>query len=89
VVSRGFLFVIGIVNVGCFDYCGVVGWVVIPWVSSVSLSEARLVLGGPQGQGLETAAQVLTSAFAVLGYGVYSTRDYYSKVLGVGIVTFS
>jgi len=46
------------------------------------LGEVRFVLGGPQGQGLETAAQVLTSAFAVLGYGVYSTREYYSNIKG-------
>ena len=44
--------------------------------------EVRFLLGGPQGQGLETAAQVLTAAYAVLGYRVYSTREYYSNIKG-------
>ncbi len=48
----------------------------------LAVEEVRFLLGGPQGQGLETAAQVLTSAYAVLGYRVYSTREYYSNIKG-------
>ena len=44
--------------------------------------EASLLLGGPQGAGLETAAQVLTSAFAHTGRRVYSYREYYSNIKG-------
>ena len=48
----------------------------------MSLDEVRFLLGGPQGAGLETAAQVLTTSFAVEGYRVYSTREYYSNIKG-------
>ncbi|MEB3765361.1 MAG: 2-oxoacid:acceptor oxidoreductase subunit alpha [Desulfurococcales archaeon] len=44
--------------------------------------EIRFLLGGPQGSGLETAAQVLTSSYAIKGYRVYSTREYYSNIKG-------
>ena len=44
--------------------------------------EVRFLLGGPQGSGLETAAQVLTSSYAIKGYRVYSTREYYSNIKG-------
>lgn len=46
------------------------------------MEEARFVLGGPQGAGLETAAQVLTAAYAIRGYRVYSTREYFSNIKG-------
>ncbi|WP_317895321.1 2-oxoacid:ferredoxin oxidoreductase subunit alpha [Pyrofollis japonicus] len=49
---------------------------------STSLEEARIIVGGPQGSGLETAAQVLVSAYAKLGYRVYSTREYFSNIKG-------
>lgn len=44
--------------------------------------EVRFLLGGPQGNGLETAAQVLTSSYAIKGYRVYSRREYYSNIKG-------
>jgi len=44
--------------------------------------EVRFLLGGPQGTGLETAAQVLTASYAHEGYRVYSTREYYSNIKG-------
>jgi len=44
--------------------------------------EVRFLLGGPQGTGLETAAQVLTTSYAHKGYLVYSTREYYSNIKG-------
>jgi len=46
------------------------------------LSEAYLVIGGPQGSGLETSAQVLTVAFASRGYGVVANREYHSNIMG-------
>ena len=46
------------------------------------VSEVNLLLGGPQGAGLETAAYVLTYALAWLGYGVVSDREYFSNIKG-------
>jgi len=46
------------------------------------LDEVVFLLGGPQGSGLDTSSQVLTTAYAYLGYGVYSTREYYSNIVG-------
>ncbi len=46
------------------------------------MKEVRIVIGGPQGAGLETAAQVLTTAYAGKGYRVYSTREYFSNIKG-------
>jgi len=46
------------------------------------LDEARFLIGGAQGTGLETAAQVLTTAYAAQGYRVYSFREYYSNIKG-------
>ena len=47
-----------------------------------SMGEVRFLVGGPQGSGLETAAQVLTTAYAMEGYRVYSTREYFSNIKG-------
>ena len=44
--------------------------------------EIAILMGGPQGAGLETAAQVLSTAFAVTGRYVYSYREYYSNIKG-------
>ena len=46
------------------------------------LDEVRFLIGGAQGTGLETAAQVLTTAYAAQGYRVYSFREYYSNIKG-------
>ncbi len=46
------------------------------------LDEIRFLIGGAQGTGLETAAQVLTTAYAAQGYRVYSFREYYSNIKG-------
>ncbi|MCE4624341.1 MAG: 2-oxoacid:acceptor oxidoreductase subunit alpha [Desulfurococcales archaeon] len=45
-------------------------------------NEVTALLGGPQGAGLETAAQVLSTAFAITGRYVYSYREYYSNIKG-------
>ena len=44
--------------------------------------EVQLILGGPQGAGLETTAQVLTVGLTYLGYGVISDREYFSNIKG-------
>jgi len=46
----------------------------------VALKEVHLILGGPQGAGVETTASVLTASLAKLGYGVMSDREYYSNI---------
>ncbi|MCE4624033.1 MAG: 2-oxoacid:acceptor oxidoreductase subunit alpha [Caldisphaeraceae archaeon] len=45
-------------------------------------SEMRILLGGPQGTGLETASQILAAAYAIGGYRVYSMREYFSNIKG-------
>ncbi len=45
-------------------------------------SELVFMLGGPQGAGLETSAQILATSLARLGYGVVSDREYYSNIRG-------
>ncbi len=49
---------------------------------SSSLREVNLILGGPQGGGLETSMYVLTRALAYRGYGVIADREYYSNIVG-------
>ncbi|MEM4501582.1 MAG: 2-oxoacid:acceptor oxidoreductase family protein, partial [Thermofilaceae archaeon] len=44
--------------------------------------EACLIIGGPQGAGLETTAQLLTISLARLRYGVISDREYFSNIVG-------
>ncbi|MFB0568184.1 MAG: 2-oxoacid:ferredoxin oxidoreductase subunit alpha [Nitrososphaeria archaeon] len=44
--------------------------------------ELDLLLGGAQGAGLDTSANVLTTAFARLGYGITSDREYFSNIKG-------
>lgn len=48
----------------------------------MSLRELKMVIGGPQGAGLETILQVLTTALAHNGYGVLSGREYHSNIVG-------
>lgn len=40
------------------------------------------ILGGAQGAGLETSAQILSRAFARSGYGVMMDREYHSNIKG-------
>ncbi|MDM7275820.1 MAG: 2-oxoacid:ferredoxin oxidoreductase subunit alpha [Thermoprotei archaeon] len=44
--------------------------------------EALVVVGGAQGSGIETSAIILASALARQGYGVLSSREYYSNIVG-------
>ncbi len=41
-----------------------------------------LMIGGPQGSGIETTAFVLTTSLARQGYGVLSNREYHSNIVG-------
>jgi len=42
----------------------------------------NLLLGGPQGGGLETAMLVLARALARAGYGLLADREYHSNIVG-------
>lgn len=44
--------------------------------------EVEVVAGGPQGSGLETVAEVASTALASLGYSVVSAREYHSNIIG-------
>ncbi len=46
------------------------------------IEDLQIILGGPQGSGLETTAQVLTYALSYLGYGILSDREYFSNIKG-------
>uniref|UniRef100_A0A7C4BBD0 2-oxoacid oxidoreductase (ferredoxin) n=1 Tax=Ignisphaera aggregans TaxID=334771 RepID=A0A7C4BBD0_9CREN len=46
------------------------------------MMEIGIVLGGPQGAGLETSMHVLARALARRGYGVIADREYYSNITG-------
>lgn len=48
----------------------------------MSRKELNIILGGPQGAGLETSVQILTSTFACSGYGVIADREYFSNIRG-------
>ncbi|MEM3403479.1 MAG: 2-oxoacid:ferredoxin oxidoreductase subunit alpha [Nitrososphaeria archaeon] len=44
--------------------------------------ELSLLLGGAQGAGLESSANILTKIFGYLGYGTFSDREYFSNIKG-------
>ena len=46
------------------------------------IDDLQIILGGPQGSGLETTAQVLTYALSYIGYGIISDREYFSNIKG-------
>ncbi|MEM4621872.1 MAG: 2-oxoacid:ferredoxin oxidoreductase subunit alpha [Sulfolobales archaeon] len=48
----------------------------------MSYSELSILLGGPQGSGLETAMLMLSRALAYRGYGVLADREYFSNITG-------
>lgn len=45
-------------------------------------SRLSIIVGGPQGAGLETSAQILIQSLAYLRYGVISDREYFSNIRG-------
>ncbi len=46
------------------------------------IKNLNFIIGGAQGAGLETTAQILTKAFATSGFGVIMDREYYSNIKG-------
>jgi 2-oxoglutarate ferredoxin oxidoreductase subunit alpha len=44
--------------------------------------EVEVILGGPQGGGIETAAQIFMRALARTGLYVYGKREYFSNIMG-------
>ncbi|MCL5408213.1 MAG: 2-oxoacid:acceptor oxidoreductase subunit alpha [Candidatus Thermoplasmatota archaeon] len=41
-----------------------------------------LIIGGPQGGGIDSAAQIVIRAFSIGGYEAYGIREYYSNIKG-------
>ncbi|MEM2454304.1 MAG: 2-oxoacid:acceptor oxidoreductase family protein, partial [Ignisphaera sp.] len=44
--------------------------------------DVGIILGGPQGAGVETSMMVLTRALARRGFGVIADREYFSNITG-------
>ncbi len=44
--------------------------------------DISLIIGGPQGGGIESAGQVAVRTFAFKGYDVYGVREYHSNIIG-------
>ena len=45
-------------------------------------SELTWMIGGPQGSGVETAANIFSQVFSKMGYNVFGKREYYSNIKG-------
>jgi 2-oxoglutarate ferredoxin oxidoreductase subunit alpha len=46
------------------------------------LADVALLIGGPQGGGIESAGQIGVRAFVLKGYDVYGVREYHSNIIG-------
>ena len=46
------------------------------------MNEVGLIIGGPQGSGLETSMNVLGRGLASKGYGLIADREYFSNITG-------
>lgn len=46
------------------------------------MEELNLLIGGPQGAGLETSAQIIALTLARMGYRIISDREYHSNIKG-------
>lgn len=44
--------------------------------------DRELLIGGPQGGGIESAGQIALKALVLKGYGVIGTREYQSNIMG-------
>ena len=40
------------------------------------------MIGGPQGSGVETAANIFSQVYSKMGYHVFGKREYYSNIKG-------
>ena len=38
------------------------------------------MIGGPQGSGVETAANIFSQVFSKMGYQIFGKREYYSNL---------
>jgi len=48
----------------------------------VVLEEVSVILGGPQGAGVEISMAILARTLAKRGYGILADREYYSNITG-------
>ena len=46
------------------------------------VSDFTWMIGGPQGSGVETAANIFSQVFSKMGYQVFGKREYYSNIKG-------
>ena len=45
-------------------------------------SDFTWMIGGPQGSGVETAANIFSQVFSKMGYHIFGKREYYSNIKG-------
>ncbi|AAT43585.1 2-oxoacid:ferredoxin oxidoreductase subunit alpha [Picrophilus oshimae] len=48
----------------------------------MSETDINLLIGGPQGGGIDSAANMISRAFALAGYNVFGVREYHSNIKG-------
>ncbi len=48
----------------------------------MSETDIDLIIGGPQGGGIDSAAQVVIRSFTIAGYEAYGLREYHSNIKG-------
>ena len=48
----------------------------------MKLNDITWLIGGPQGSGIETAANIFSHACAEFGYHIFGKREYYSNIKG-------
>lgn len=46
------------------------------------MNEVNVLIGGPQGAGLETTSQIITMSLVYSGYRIISDREYHSNIIG-------
>ena len=46
------------------------------------ISDFTWMIGGPQGSGVETAANIFSQVFSKMGYQIFGKREYYSNIKG-------
>ncbi|MEM0061204.1 MAG: 2-oxoacid:acceptor oxidoreductase family protein, partial [Fervidicoccaceae archaeon] len=46
------------------------------------MKEINIIIGGPQGSGIETSMSILSRAFTRKGYGIIASREYFSNIVG-------
>ncbi len=49
---------------------------------TLASNEISWLIGGPQGSGVESAANIFSRACATLGYQIFGKREYYSNIKG-------